>query len=61
MKKFIADHEKSVKEHLSDTGASEEFNIYHEKQIHYLQAERLAHLIVLVTICLLYTSDAADE
>lgn len=60
MKRFIEDHERLVLEAL-DAGpeAIRRIRAHHERTLGHLQAERFAHLIVLVTFGLLAFGAAA--
>ena len=51
MKRFIAEHETLVERALDAGSISDELAAYHERQIGYLQAERLAHLHVTLAVC----------
>ena len=54
MKKFIMMHEEIIKNWIQNKDSiTKEMLEYHEKQIAYLQNERLTHLIVLVTFAFL--------
>lgn len=50
MKTFIAEHEALVERALTRGNASDELAAYHERQVGYLQAERLAHLHVTLAV-----------
>lgn len=57
MYKYILEHEKMVKDRLSQGDCSMELYEYHNRQIAWLQHERLIHLIVtLFTTMLLILS-----
>ncbi len=48
MKSFIREHEVAVEEACTRGAVSVELCDYHHRQVQYLQAERLAHLLVLL-------------
>ncbi|MFH1811298.1 MAG: hypothetical protein ABIJ09_21340 [Pseudomonadota bacterium] len=48
MKHFIREHETAAELALAEPGTLSRFRAYHERQVGYLQAERLAHLLVLL-------------
>jgi hypothetical protein len=48
VKHFIREHEHAVEQALVDDGALRRIRAYHERQLGYLQAERLAHLLVML-------------
>lgn len=50
MKNFIREHETTAEEALKRGGELRVFRAYHERQIGYLQAERLAHLLVMLAV-----------
>jgi hypothetical protein len=50
MKRFIADHEALVQRALAEGDVGDELAAYHERQVGYLQAERLAHLHVTLAV-----------
>lgn len=50
MKRFIKEHEELVGRALAEGSVSDELAAYHERQIGYLQAERLAHLLVTLAV-----------
>ncbi|MBN1961602.1 MAG: hypothetical protein JW841_11705 [Deltaproteobacteria bacterium] len=52
MKRFIVEHETSILQALSNTTVNEVVFDYHQRQIGYLQAERLAHLLVTLAVAL---------
>jgi hypothetical protein len=52
---YIRMHEQYIREFLdnhSDQVALDELLSYHDKQIAWMQAERLAHLITMMFVCL---------
>jgi hypothetical protein len=50
VKKLIAEHEALVERALAEGDVSDELAAYHERQVGYLQAERLAHLLVTLAV-----------
>ncbi len=56
MKHFIREHEDSVRAALEAGEVSGAFREHHERQIAYLQAERLAHLHVTLAFGLFFLS-----
>ena len=52
MKQFILQHEQRIEQLLSSGGTSEALRAYHERQLGYLQAERLAHLLVMLAFAI---------
>jgi hypothetical protein len=50
MKNFIREHESMIEEALKRTGEMRVLRAHHEQQIRYLQAERFAHLFVLLAV-----------
>ena len=57
MIEYIQRHERYIREFLGshpDKEALDEFLVYHDKQITWMQAERLAHLITMMFVCLFF-------
>jgi cell division protein FtsW (lipid II flippase) len=52
MKNFIREHESMVEEALKRGGELRVLRAHHERQIRYLQAERFAHLFVMLAVAL---------
>jgi len=52
MKQFITQHEQRIEQELKRGGNSDVLRAYHERQIDYLQAERFAHLAVMLAFAL---------
>lgn len=52
MKHFIREHESMVEEALKKGGELRVLRAVHERQIRYLQAERFAHLFVMLAVAL---------
>ena len=50
MKNFIREHESMIEEALKRTDEIHVLRDHHERQIQYLQAERFAHLFVLLAV-----------
>ena len=50
MKNFIREHESMIEEALKRNGELHVLREHHERQIRYLQAERFAHLFVLLAV-----------
>jgi len=57
MIEYIRQHERYIREFLDshpDKEALDELLAYHDKQIAWMQAERLAHLITMMFVCLFF-------
>jgi hypothetical protein len=50
MKHFIREHESMIEEALKRGGELRVLRAHHERQIRYLQSERLAHLFVMLAV-----------
>jgi len=50
MKNFIREHESMIEEALKRTEELRKLRAHHERQIQYLQAERFAHLFVMLAV-----------
>lgn len=48
MKHFIREHEQAAELAVGDDASLRRFRAYHERQLHYLQSERMAHLPVML-------------
>lgn len=54
---YIKRHERYIREFLEiqpDTEALDELLAYHDKQITWMQQERMAHLITMMFVCLFF-------
>jgi hypothetical protein len=57
MIEYIRRHERYIREFLDshpDSEALDKLLAYHDKQIAWMQAERLAHLITMMFVCLFF-------
>jgi ABC-type multidrug transport system permease subunit len=50
MKNFIREHESMIEEALKRNDELQVLRAHHEQQIRYLQAERFAHLFVMLAV-----------
>jgi uncharacterized membrane protein len=50
MKNFIREHESMIEEALKRSDELRALRAHHERQIRYLQAERFAHLFVMLAV-----------
>lgn len=50
MKNFIREHESMIEEALKRTDELRVLRAHHERQMRYLQAERFAHLFVMLAV-----------
>ena len=50
MKNFIREHESMIEEALKRNDELQDLRAHHEQQIGYLQAERFAHLFVMLAV-----------
>jgi Ca2+/Na+ antiporter len=50
MKNFIREHESMIEEALKGNHELQVLRAHHERQIRYLQAERFAHLFVMLAV-----------
>ena len=50
MKRFIREHEQVAEAVLARGDVPRGFRAYHERQVGYLQAERFAHLLVMLSV-----------